>query len=217
MIDLTHKKALFIDMDGTIVDSQAILLQTYMNFMRNMQRQGQQEEFLALSGPSLREIVTTLREVHGFSESVKDLLEHYQQLLEEVYTNKLKLFEGVVEFLAYAKEKKIQIVLVTAATAYQAKEILNNQKIAAYFDYVITPETGKGKPSPDIYLKALQTVACHADEVVAIEDSPNGVQAAVNAGIFTLHIFDAPLPSAIEQHPLVMHVKDWHSLLVQAR
>jgi putative hydrolase of the HAD superfamily len=42
---------------------------------------------------------------------------------------------------------------------------------------------GRTKPKPDLYLKALEQLNVRADEAMAFEDSPNGVEAANAAGI----------------------------------
>ncbi len=213
MIDLANKTAVFIDMDGTIVDSHPVLLQIYLDFMRRMGVEGSQEEFQELVGPSMPEVVAILRDRYGIDLSVEGLTGQYHQALESVYTNKLRIFDGVVDFLSYAKNKGIKVALVTSATEQLAKKFLQAQGINELFDTIVTPGQGKGKPSPDIYFKALEEVSCEAGDTVVIEDSPNGVQAGVNAGIFTIHIFNTPLPSILEQHPLVAHIGDWHEVM----
>ncbi len=44
------------------------------------------------------------------------------------------------------------------------------------------------KPAPDVYLAALEALGVNASQAVAFEDSPNGVQAAKTAGIYTVAV-----------------------------
>lgn len=213
MMDLLNKKAVLIDMDGTIVDSHPVLKEVYHDFMHQIGVEGSEEEFLELVGPSMTELITILRDRYGVNLSVEELVGKYHQSLENVYTSKLRLFNGVLEFLSYVRSKGIKVALVTSASHHLACNFIESQGIIGYFDSVVTPTQGKGKPAPDIYLKALNELSCEARDAVVIEDSPNGVQAAVNAGIETLHIFHAPLPRNLMESPLVAHVNDWYEVI----
>ena len=46
------------------------------------------------------------------------------------------------------------------------------------------------KPDPDIFLKSAQKLALNPDECIVIEDSPAGIQAAFNAGMYGIHVED---------------------------
>lgn len=213
MIDLLNKKAILIDMDGTLVDSHPVLMQVYFDFMKNMGVSGSKEEFQELVGPSMPEVVAILRQRYNIDLSVQDLVGRYHETLERVYTNQLKIFDGVKEFLSYVKSRGVKIALVTSATEHLAYKFLCSQGIDGFFNRVITPSEGKGKPAPDIYLRALKALSIHPDEAIVIEDSPNGVQAAVSAGIHTFHIFNTSLPEALCNNSLVTHVDDWHAVM----
>ena len=48
----------------------------------------------------------------------------------------------------------------------------------------------RGKPFPDVYLKACETVNASPSEVVTFEDSPNGLLSSYRSGCFTLMVED---------------------------
>lgn len=200
-------------MDGTIVDSHKTLLNVYQNFMKRLGKIGTEGEFYELVGPSVSEVMSVLRERHNLDLSVEELVGEYHSTLEGIYTNELKLFEGVTTFLEQAKSRNLKIALVTSATEHLASSFLKSKDIIQYFDRIVTPEGGRGKPAPDIYLKALREVVCLHDEAIAIEDSPNGVKAAVDAQIFTIHIFYYSLPKALAMNPLVVDAADWKGVM----
>jgi putative hydrolase of the HAD superfamily len=55
-----------------------------------------------------------------------------------------------------------------------------------HFEQIITGDVvakGRTKPHPDIYLKALSALQLEADQVLVLEDSPNGIRAAHTAGL----------------------------------
>jgi putative hydrolase of the HAD superfamily len=52
-------------------------------------------------------------------------------------------------------------------------------------------DTSRAKPSPTLYLEALELLGVAAAEAVAFEDSPNGIRAAKSARIYTVGIPNA--------------------------
>ena len=52
------------------------------------------------------------------------------------------------------------------------------------------------KPDPEIYLKAAASLNLKPEECVAIEDSPNGVRSATNAGIKCIMVPDLIQPDS---------------------
>ena len=64
-----------------------------------------------------------------------------------------------------------------------------------YFDDVICgDEIERGKPYPDIYLKACEKLGTKPEETVGVEDSINGVSASHDAGLYTLMVIDLIQP-----------------------
>jgi beta-phosphoglucomutase-like phosphatase (HAD superfamily) len=58
------------------------------------------------------------------------------------------------------------------------------------WDAIVTADrdTERAKPSPAMYLEALELLGVGPDEAVVFEDSPNGVRAGRAAGIFVVGI-----------------------------
>lgn len=53
-----------------------------------------------------------------------------------------------------------------------------------YFEIIITgDDVEKVKPAPDLYVKAIEVLGIQPAEAVAFEDSSNGLQAALTAGL----------------------------------
>lgn len=52
-----------------------------------------------------------------------------------------------------------------------------------------------GKPSPDIYLKACEELGAAPEEVIAIEDSFNGIRSASAAGLHPIMVPDQLQPT----------------------
>jgi HAD superfamily hydrolase (TIGR01509 family) len=71
--------------------------------------------------------------------------------------------------------------------------VLDFSGLSAFFSAVVSSDdVERGKPAPDVYLRACDTLGAPAAASVAIEDSTNGLRAALAAG---MHVIAIPQPS----------------------
>ena len=102
------------------------------------------------------------------------------------------LKDGVIEVLKHIKENTpYKIAVVSSSSKEYIEKHAGFNGVFDYFDEVISVRNvNRGKPYPDVYLKALETVHANKDEVIVFEDSPNGVRSAYNAGLKVIFIED---------------------------
>jgi DNA helicase-2/ATP-dependent DNA helicase PcrA len=53
---------------------------------------------------------------------------------------------------------------------------------------------GRGKPNPDIYLKACELIGTKPEETIGVEDSINGIKSSKTAGLYTVMVIDLIVP-----------------------
>ena len=206
-------KAILVDMDGTLADGMGLLFQTYLKFLNRYGYEGTEEEFKKIVGPAIPEVLATLKLKYDIPKSVPDLLEEYHQILREIYISKVPLFPGALEFIQYINQTSLKLVMVTSADREFAMEFLRSHQIESYFDSVITPEgLAYSKPASDIYERALEQLQITPDEAVAIEDSPNGILAALGADIYTIQIRHQN-SAQIFHHEHCLPITGWYDVL----
>lgn len=112
-----------------------------------------------------------------------------------IETNGIEIKPEVKETLWAIKQKGIQIAVVTATDEERTKSYLTEIGIYEWFDSVICATmVERGKPFPDVYLYACDRIGCTPKECMAVEDSPNGIQAASDAGCKTVMVPDLTQP-----------------------
>lgn len=206
-VKLLNIKAFFIDFDGTLADSLGTLYKVYQQFLESYGIQGTHQEFQSLIGPTIPEIIRRITEHHKIQQPTLELISHYNDLLDLVYHNEVNIFEGEVEFLQWAKEHHYLMVIVSSASQKIVMAFLEANHLSQYFTKIITAEqVSQGKPHPEIYQKALDSVHLKPEEAIAIEDSIHGICSATNAGILTLGIHDV-------HHLFDYSFKNWTELL----
>lgn len=196
-------RGILIDFDGTLVDSVPILYSVYESFLSQFGVKGSREEFVSLTGATFPEILKALNARYRLSQDDAHLREKYDALLHEFYINKIPLMDNAKECVELAKSQGYRLGVVTAARNHLVEAALQSKGIFHLFDAIISGEKlTKGKPDPEIYLKGLQALQLEPYEAVAIEDSSNGIQAALGAGISTIMISnesaDNPSQSALK-------------------
>lgn len=192
-------KGALIDFDGTLVDSQAFLYQIYTEFLAERGKRGSEAEFKSLLGPSLKEIVAILKDRHELPGSVED---NYSAYYTKLLRGGGELLPGVLSFLQFAEANRIRLGVVTSAPKAWVEGILSRLNVLRYFRFVISAVEGnlKGKPAPDAYLKGIEAIGLLPEELIAVEDSPAGIQSAEGAGLKTYLPKWKAIRSELQEH-----------------
>lgn len=121
-----------------------------------------------------------------FNEIAKSKNEYYKNLLN-TKLDESYILPNIKQLILDAK--KLNIKLAIASSSYNAPLILQKIGLFKYFDYIVNPnEIINGKPAPDIFLKALESINLKKDEVVCFEDAPAGLEAIRKANMFAIVI-----------------------------
>jgi HAD superfamily hydrolase (TIGR01509 family) len=181
-------KALIFDMDGTLVHSDPVHLEAFMEVL--------QPEGVTISEEFYRSSI-----IGRTNEAIfADLLPHLDTQGQEAYADQkeatfrrmstdLKPLEGLLDLFGWAERHGIKIALVTNAPLLNATHMLDVLGIAERFEVKITiDQVERGKPDPLPYLTALERLGIRADEAIAFEDSPSGMRAAKGAGLYSFGV-----------------------------
>jgi HAD superfamily hydrolase (TIGR01509 family) len=119
-----------------------------------------------------------------------------EALNERRYAHEIALIEaeelrpGIAEYLAAARRHGLRRAIVSSSSREWIDMHLERLEEAVGWDAICTADRdpARAKPSPTLYLEALEALDVAAREAVAFEDSPNGVLAAKAAGIFCVAV-----------------------------
>lgn len=175
-------KAVIMDFDGVIVDTEVIWYEIYSDwFKRNMDYQLSVQEFLTCVGSNEEELFLKLEKEQKIVVDRKKFKEDVTQGFIE-QSSQLPPKEGVVKFIQAVKCEGLKLALATSATRKKPVSHLNRLGLMEYFDKIVTAEDVKRiKPFPDLFLKAASELAVTPVEALVVEDSENGLKAGINA------------------------------------
>lgn len=180
-------KAVIIDFDGVIVDTEVIWFEIFNEWFKNNWNYDLTiEEFLICVGSHSKELLNRLEKEHNIIiDKNKFNKETSQKFIDE--SKNLPLKQGVLEFIKSIKNENILLALATSASRKKPITHLTRLNIIQYFDVIVTSEdVDKIKPHPDLFNKAIQKLGIKTEETIIIEDSVNGLLAGNKAGINTI-------------------------------
>ncbi len=97
------------------------------------------------------------------------------------------LCEGAKALLVFLKREGFKIALASASR--NAPFLIKAMGIEKYFDAVVNPmDIEKGKPAPDIFLKACDLIALKPSECIGVEDAYAGIESIKSAGLLPIGI-----------------------------
>lgn len=104
----------------------------------------------------------------------------FNELVEQ---DGIQLKSGAKEILSFLRERGIVTAVATSTNIQRANEYLKQIGLYDLLDRIVSASmVEKGKPSPDIYLHTCKELGLNPADCIAVEDSPNGVQSAYDAG-----------------------------------
>lgn len=190
---LTGKKAVIFDMDGSLVDSMWIWTEVDDIFMEKYQLTMPENFYKDIEGMSFTETAQYFVDTFPqLSRTVEDVKQEWQQMTMELYCTKVPLKPGADVFLKRMKASGIRLGIATSNSRSLAEAVLNALHIREFFDTVRTScEVAKGKPAPDVYLKAAEDLQVDPVECLVFEDVPSGILAGKRAGMTVCAVDDA--------------------------
>ena len=184
-MNLLAFKAVILDMDGVIVNSEAQFKQVERSVLREIAPGWTEEAFKRIVGLGVLDLYRLLIKEYGMTISQENFLGRCDDMAEEVYGHRVSLAPGLEHFLAELAHSGIPVAVASSAARAWIKKVLDRFKLYDRFQAVVGVDDvgGEGKPSPAIYLRTADLLKIPPRDCVAVEDSRYGVLSAKRAGI----------------------------------
>ena len=182
-------KLVIFDFDGVIAETEPLQLDSYNKLLSHFAKPSINKEIFVEKyiGHPASHILARMREEFEINQP----LEQLQKLKDSYYNDSINFCDlsprtGLNNLLDQLKSFGWELAIASSSKKSCLSSILNRLQFEHYFENkkVFTTENVKnGKPSPDIYNFAVESLSCPKDRVIAIEDSATGLTSAKSAGL----------------------------------
>ncbi len=176
-------QAVIWDMDGVILDSAEAHLLAWHRMAQEDELPFTDEQFWATFGQRNDEIIQHLWGPLA-QETMLDMADRKERYFREAIRTTAAALPGAIELLSELHDAHYLQALASSAPVANIELISQVLGLNRYLDALVSGETvPRGKPAPDIFLKAAVTLDIAPASSLVIEDAVAGVAAAHAAGM----------------------------------
>jgi len=201
-------KAIIFDMDGLMFDTEKLWGEAYKEVAKKwgLETKITEEVRNSCRGRCIKEIRKLFKELvdemylerEGREFPFEEYMnEHVEYIGEHINNNGISIKEGLIELLKYAHENNLKTAMATSSEIERVQYYLEKAGINRnQFDAIICGDmVQKGKPEPDVFIKACEDLSVSPEESIVLEDSLNGIIAAYKAGTNPIMVVDCVEPT----------------------
>ena len=209
-------KAAIFDMDGVIVDNHHFHVKSWEVFCKKYNIPFEENEFRSkYFGKTNQDIFKEMAGNKLTREQIDNLGEEKEQIYRDIYKDFIAPVDGLIPFLNMLRSSGIKTAVATSAPTSNLDFVLDNLKVRHLFDAIVDASmVSKGKPDPEIYLKAAEKLDIKPQQCVVFEDSISGIKSGQSAGMVVVALATTHQPNELPKTPLV--VKNFNELTIDS-
>ena len=156
---MDHTGAIF-DMDGVLFDTERVYQQTWHELAGERQINLGSGFLKAITGTNGERMRRVVEEYYQVSDGLAVMEECMKRMREKLAVH-VPVKDGVPEILRFFREQGVRMAVASSSLPGQIEANLRGAGIRDYFDAVVSgTEVERGKPAPDIFLRAAERIRC---------------------------------------------------------
>jgi HAD superfamily hydrolase (TIGR01509 family) len=184
MVQLEGIQAVIFDFDGLMVESESIAYQVWCEVLGQHGNNFTEDIYHNLIGRGPLESVNYLIEILDLPLAPQELLETYWSERTERVCRDVSPAPGLIDLMQFLTDRELVLGVASNSPSRYVLEVLEAIGLLQFFGCVrCWEDVVQGKPAPYVYLAAAACLEVDHKHCLALEDSPIGLQAALNAGM----------------------------------
>jgi len=187
-------RAVIFDLDGVLADSEPWWNKIDATLLAEHGVTYRGEHHRNVLGMSYRLAVEFYKKAFGLSIPSEQMMRRRGEIATEFFANRIDPFPATRQVLEELRHMNppVRLALATSSVSTSARPFLDRHRLTPFFEVIVTgEEVERGKPHPDIYLRAAEKLDVATDACLVIEDSLSGIAAAKAANMRVAAIPDS--------------------------
>ncbi len=185
-------QAVLFDLDGLLADSEPLQKAAWHTYLAQHGHALNPSLIERMFGLRLWESAELVRVELGLSFPVEQIMTERDEVFLRSLANTLQPMPYAREAVAAARRHKLYTALATSGHRRYVQIALREIRLTSGFDVIVTGDAvTRGKPDPDIFLRAAALLDLPPAQCVVVEDTLHGITAARAAGMLAVAVPNA--------------------------
>lgn len=176
------------DLDGTLVDNIAFHYEAFRRLAARLGKTMDEATFQSFNGLKNADIFPTFLGRALSAAEIQALAAEKEETYRRIYQPELAPHRGAAALLDRLRAAGVKLAVASSAPPENRTMVLDGLGWTSRFDAVVASEGLRGKPAPDVFLAAAESLGVLPEACVAFEDAINGVVAAAAAGMVVVGV-----------------------------
>lgn len=181
MNKLLHGYGVLWDMDGVLVDSGDAHFLSWQAVFTELGEEFSYDLFQKTFGMNNMGILQMIFGERATEKFIKEIGDKKESAFRASIQGNVQLLPGVVYWLNQFKKSGAKQAVASSGPPENIDAIIKAVNIGSYFDALVSGYDMPGKPNPDVFLKAAQSISIKSGNCLVIEDAVAGVEGAKQA------------------------------------
>jgi HAD superfamily hydrolase (TIGR01509 family) len=188
--------AVVFDLDGVLIESEQVWDAAREELARERGATWDERATTDMMGMSSKEWSSYMHERLGVPITPAEINDDVVRRVAAAYQEHLPILPHAIETVQELA-RRWRLGVASSSNRPIIELVLDRMGVRNCFDAVVSSEeVERGKPAPDVYIAAARQLGVEPGDCVAVEDSTNGIKAAVAAGMRTIAVPNRELPPA---------------------
>ena len=209
---MSEVKAAIFDLDGTLLDNNKVHLDAWKKYLKDNGMEISDEDFKKnISGRTNRDAVNHIYKKEMPEEEAEKHYLKKEEIYRQMYEKDITPIAGLQNFLEELSKHNIIMAIATSGIQVNIDFMFEHVPIKKYFKKIIKgKDVTKGKPDPEIFIKAAEALGMPAESCIVFEDSMAGVKAGKAAGMKVVALTTSHPAEELNEADMV--IKDYTSI-----
>ena len=206
---MSEIKAVIFDLDGTLLDNNEVHFKAWKKYLKDSGLEMSDDDFKKnISGRTNKDAVAHIYKKELTEEEASVYYLKKEEIYRKMYEADIEPITGLHDFLKDLDNHGIIMAIATSGIQVNIDFMFDYVPIKKYFKKIISSaDISKGKPDPEIFLKAAEALNIPPENCIVFEDSIAGVWSGKSAGMKVVALTTTHAPEELKEADLV--IKDY--------